>query len=380
MKWTFTLIYFLLASLTLQAQNITGIWRGYFLAEDRLFPEKYRYEIQINQTANNALQGVTYTYKSTVFYAKCSLQGINMKKGGSVLIRELKTLELKIAPGSTDCPMTCYLTYDKAGNLETLEGTYTSVNSENGTDCGSGRVYLEKVPESDFEKEDFLKGKKNTITPRTDSARRMPLKKSTPVTVAPKTTPNNTTKPTTTPKKAAPPVAKKISPKPAVTPKQTTKPSADSTPAVVVQPPSAPVKPKAPEPKVLPPAPTVIKERDNKLVSTIAINSPDIQIDLYDNGEIDNDTITVYHNNQVIANRRKLDRTPITIKIKASEEDPYHEFIMVANNLGDIAPNTALMVIRAGSQKYELFLSTNEQNNAKVIIRYKPNEATQPNK
>jgi len=45
----------------------------------------------------------------------------------------------------------------------------------------------------------------------------------------------------------------------------------------------------------------------------------------------------------------------------------------VAENLGDIPPNTALMVVTAGGKRrQEIFLASNEQKNAKVIIEYKP--------
>ncbi|NCT94772.1 MAG: hypothetical protein GXC72_10135, partial [Chitinophagaceae bacterium] len=57
------------------AQQLTGIWRGYFSSSNGLFredmrEEMYKYEVQINQLPNNALEGVTYSYKSTVFYGK----------------------------------------------------------------------------------------------------------------------------------------------------------------------------------------------------------------------------------------------------------------------------------------------------------------------
>jgi len=108
-------------------------------------------------------------------------------------------------------------------------------------------------------------------------------------------------------------------------------------------------------PKPLNPLPEVIKDRANPLIKTIATNSPDIQIQLFDNGEIDGDTITVYHNNEVIAYKKRLSDKPITIHIQADAENTLHEFVMVANNLGTIPPNTALMVITTGGKRYELF-------------------------
>ncbi len=101
-----------------------------------------------------------------------------------------------------------------------------------------------------------------------------------------------------------------------------------------------------------------------------------MQIDYYDNGEIDNDTITVYHNNELVINHGRLSYTPITLKIQLDEEHPIHEIITVADNLGDIPPNTALMVITTPNRKrYEVFITSDEKTNAKVILEYKPKEA-----
>ena len=77
-------------------------------------------------------------------------------KNKSLTIRETKLVELKIADRSDPCLMTCYLDYRKEGKTEILEGSFTSMNVNTKGDCGSGYVYLEKVEESDFTKEDFL--------------------------------------------------------------------------------------------------------------------------------------------------------------------------------------------------------------------------------
>jgi hypothetical protein len=51
---------------------------------------------------------------------------------------------------------------------------------------------------------------------------------------------------------------------------------------------------------------------------------------------------------------------------------------MVAENLGSIPPNTALMVITAGAKRYELFITSTEQKNAVVVVEYKPEKQPQP--
>jgi hypothetical protein len=45
---------------------------------------------------------------------------------------------------------------------------------------------------------------------------------------------------------------------------------------------------------------------------------------------------------------------------------------MYADNLGTIPPNTALMVVTAGAQKLDVYLSSTEQKSAAVRFVYKP--------
>jgi hypothetical protein len=113
-------------------------------------------------------------------------------------------------------------------------------------------------------------------------------------------------------------------------------------------------------------------ERENKLVKTIIVDEENIQVDLFDNGTIDNDTISVYHNNKQVIKNGRLAFNPISLKIKCSAEDKLHELVVVAENLGEIPPNTALMVITAGKKRYEVFLTSTENRNAKVVIEYIP--------
>jgi len=151
-------------SLNSDAQNITGIWKGYFVQNTFGFSEdRYKFEVQIEQLANNGINGVTYSYKTTVFYGKAEAKGIYTKKTNNILLDEIKLVDLKISDQSQPCLMTCYLEYAKVGDIETLTGTYSSRNAKNSSDCGIGKVYLEKASESDFYKEDFLVKKENQL-------------------------------------------------------------------------------------------------------------------------------------------------------------------------------------------------------------------------
>jgi len=274
--------------------------------------------------------------------------------------------------------MTCYLDYDKMGRLETLSGTYTSRNLKDKADCGSGKVYLEKTSTSDFYKEDFLVKREN------ESKRKSPrVVKS----VVPKPAPNTLSRTTPFTKKTTEPIVQTV-------PK--VKPGAEKNLITKVEEPKNKVVEKAAEKtadapvaqhkkeelikirplvKKLPPPPDVIRKRNNQIVRTFHTSAKEIKIELYDNGEIDGDTITVYHNNQLILWRKRLTDKPLSFTVKLDENDIHHEFVMVAENLGTIPPNTALMIITAGSKRYETFLTSTEQKNAVVVLQYNPSEA-----
>lgn len=119
------------------------------------------------------------------------------------------------------------------------------------------------------------------------------------------------------------------------------------------------------------PVPEILKTRDNALAKRIETPESEITIDLYDNGEIDGDTVTIYHNNELVISHAGLSVKPVTVKIKVDENNPHHELVMVANNLGSIPPNTSLMVVTAKDKRYEVFISSSEQKNAKVVIDLK---------
>jgi hypothetical protein len=116
------------------------------------------------------------------------------------------------------------------------------------------------------------------------------------------------------------------------------------------------------------PVPNVIKARANPIIKQITTEETELIIELYDNGEIDGDTVSIYHNNELVVSRAGISTKPVTVKIKVDKANPHHELVMVADNLGRIPPNTSLMVITAGKKRYEIFISSSEQKNAKILI------------
>jgi hypothetical protein len=106
---------------------------------------------------------------------------------------------------------------------------------------------------------------------------------------------------------------------------------------------------------------------------TITIPDGDVKIDLYDNGTVDGDIITVWVNGDIVSQHKKLSLAPITINIKKADLQDNTMVIMQAENLGDIPPNTALMLITvAGGKRYDLNLSSTLEKQAAVILKKEP--------
>jgi hypothetical protein len=114
-----------------------------------------------------------------------------------------------------------------------------------------------------------------------------------------------------------------------------------------------------------------LQPREKEVVKTVTVNSPQIKLEFYDNAEIDHDTITVLINNKVLLYRQMLTDRPLTVNFNAFPNMAY-ELVMYADNLGDIPPNTALMMVTAGTQKFEVFMSSTEEKSAAVHFIYKP--------
>jgi len=340
------------------SQDLTGIWRGEFRTDDG---ETYRCEIQITQNKAKSIGGVSYSYLDTRFYGKASLSGIFNTGSKSVIIQEIKTVEVKMSEGSVACIMKYMMNYSKSGKEEFLEGSFTSKYEKadfihkKGDPAGGGTVFLRKVPTSDFYIEPFLRNK--------------PLVKKENT---PKNTPNTTqTKPQT--KTQSKPVTTNKTPvkKPPVTNNQTTTKTQNVTPprdsvkrnttSIVID-----------KPKDIPAItlPTTTRSRENHLVKTLTVENQEISIRLYDNGEIDGDTISVYLDGKAIISNKGLSAQPITLNLKMDEDNPDHVLVMVAENLGRIPPNTSLMIVQDGDKRYQVSITSTDQKNAMVRFRY----------
>lgn len=112
-------------------------------------------------------------------------------------------------------------------------------------------------------------------------------------------------------------------------------------------------------------------ERENVVSNEIEVESDSLQVDFYDNGEIDGDSISVFFNKQLIAFHQKLSTRSIHFDIVLDSAHVTNELNMFAENLGAIPPNTALMVVNDGKKRYDIRLSSNLEKNATIKIKRK---------
>ncbi len=113
------------------------------------------------------------------------------------------------------------------------------------------------------------------------------------------------------------------------------------------------------------------QQRETTVQKEIEVSSDSVQVDFYDNGEIDGDSISVFFNNQLLGANLLLSTRSIHMNIKLDTTKEFNELAMFANNLGSIPPNTALMLVSDGKNRYEVRLSSNPDKTGAVRIKRK---------
>ena len=118
--------------------------------------------------------------------------------------------------------------------------------------------------------------------------------------------------------------------------------------------------------------PKLTNGRENKELSRIVVNDKKITLNIYDNGTIDGDTVSIFYNGKQIVKSKKLTATALVVDVTLDENTALHSIVLYAENLGSIPPNTALVVFTTASGKrYQLFSSATLQQNAEMVFEYR---------
>lgn len=117
-------------------------------------------------------------------------------------------------------------------------------------------------------------------------------------------------------------------------------------------------------------ATTQLNMRVKTLVRTLDVSEDSVKVDLYDNGDFDRDSVSIFYNNQLVEHRQELQtRKPISFYVHVDSIETNNDLVMFAENLGEIPPNSALMIITDKNHRYEINLTSNYQKNAAVRLR-----------
>lgn len=359
-----------------EAQNFKGQWKGSFLDKSTTFVGwggdrcDYVLELEVN---GREVSGYSYTYFSDggkKYYTICSLTGFVNKAEKYIEVKEIVRTKTNVPNTIRNCFQVHRLTYSKEDDTEMLQGTWVPAPNQDG-DCGYGTTSLERR---------VLKKNYSLYSPATNK----------------KTNPSNKNIPSLADKnksKASAPIVKKA---PGPVKKVTapaTKPVAKTT---AKQPAKKPVKqdetalkPKTDiiqdtlqknaiktivQDKITNPTPS-FEKRNTNILKTIEVENVSVKVDLYDNGEIDGDSISLFYNNKLILSHKRLSDKPITLTINVEDDKSVNELVMYAENLGSIPPNTALMIVTDGPKRYEVRITSDLQKSGTIRFVHKPGVA-----
>ncbi len=259
MKAPLLVIILLFTSSLLQAQDLTGFWKGSLRMGGGCFTQN-NIELQLN-FIGDSVYGDSYQYESINYYVKKKIRGRYDRINKRLIIHEMQVVTFHIHEHCTICVKNFYLSYRKEGRTEILTGDWDGKVLNTGMNCSVGLITLSRAAESDF-----------------------------------------------------------------------------------------------------------------KEIPEIIVDTGTLKLDFYDNAQVDGDSITILVNKKIVATHQRLSTKPITIYVTVDLNRPLQEVEMLAENLGSIPPNTAILIITAGDKKYQLFLSSTQSKSAMVRFVYEKKE------
>jgi hypothetical protein len=347
-------IIFLLALITpAAAQDFNGQWKGTFVDKSSAYMsfggESCEYVLEL-ECEGTKVTGFSYTYfneSGKRYFTICRLKGYLNKASKYVEVTETERTKTNVPIDIRNCFQIHKLTFFKQGDKEVLQGSWVPAPNQQG-DCGYGTTALNRR----VMQQSFPSYNKTT-------------KRATPNTLA-KKLPDLRDK-----NKISPPVVKND------TKVKKDSPVLKKENAVVVETPKT--NPKLTVPPIIKKDPIQVTkpeikftQRNNSLLKTIEVENETFRVDLYDNGEVDGDTISLMYNGKTLLLNKRLSDKAITLTLSADRSQEVNELVMYAENLGSIPPNTALMVVTDGNNRYEVRITSDTQKNGAIRFVHKP--------
>jgi hypothetical protein len=285
------------------------VWEGRILEAGSF----YEISISFKEAGNGIYSGISIS-RSKNLYCQTSFEGV--LKNGVILLTQKSILK-------TNFPSTeniCLLQFSLKQKEETLVGTFTSSSKSSITDCGTGTVQLK------------LKIAGKDIAPVVDLLPVVAETKAVSSAAAPKS------------QLTAPAVSRK-----AVI---DTFYLVDGEQVNVVIDDTVVVK----------------KDRDIFIINTLEFMEDSVHVEVYDNGVVDGDEITLYVNKGVLFRNKVLSDKPLQFDLDGKIFSTY-DLQFHANNLGTIAPNTGLIIISTATERKEVTFASDFSKTSSLRVK-----------
>lgn len=116
-----------------------------------------------------------------------------------------------------------------------------------------------------------------------------------------------------------------------------------------------------------------INGRIIETIQRVNYTSDSLVITLYDNGEVDGDTVSVIMNGNVIMPMVGLSTKAVRKTIYTKDITDSIQIVMYAENLGTLPPNTGLLIVNDGRERYEIRFSGDLKKNSAIVFKRKEN-------
>lgn len=373
--------------------DLPGVWRGYVQTESR----KIDYELVLSDSAGTIIgySRILFNVKGDSQYAIKTVT-VDIKEDDLFDIEEqtliYHTLK-EVAPQKIKQINRLLLSREqrrwvlsgtfKAKGAMGLRGATGDILLTKEDIADSSVLYVELKKQNKTDSLSFVKNppkgppKKDTIVTASVPATPSVPPKQVPDTVIARTSPP---KPAPTPPPTPKPVVVKPNPpaivqkpvQPTPAPPSPPKPPATVVTAVQVTPaPPSPPKPPPPKPIAAGSA-TELSKRNVETIQTVYFQADSLRFTLYDNGEVDGDTVSVVINGKVFMGKKGLSANPTSETYYVTPESGDSlQLIMYAESLGSIPPNTGLLIVMDGGIRHEIRFSADLTKSAAVVFRRK---------
>jgi|GEM_PF-723159 len=117
---------------------------------------------------------------------------------------------------------------------------------------------------------------------------------------------------------------------------------------------------------------------NTELTTPIILNvsKPNVTVEISDYLREDNDTISVYFNRKPLISNLKIRKRAFKKSIRLDKLSGLNEIILYAENLGEVPPNTCVLIVNDGITKQKVNIFSSLQSSAVVYLNYTPAPAS----